>query len=227
MLDKAGFPDTVIVLSNNLDELVIWQILTQIQEEAPRYGVEADNLIDRLVYGVGTRLIVSDGDPALGGVYKLVAVCEDSTWIPALKISESGSKTPNPGHKRIWRIYDQRGKATADLLSLEDERPGESAEIILHHPTQTSKYRELRSDSVTEVESLLVEILRDGKLVAELPPIEGLRERRDADVVRLDPGVLRLMNPHIYHVSLSERLWNMKQELIAAALSPISSQAAD
>ncbi len=227
MLDQAGFPDTVIVLSNNLDELVIWQILTQIQEEAPRYGVEADNLIDRLVYGVGTRLIVSDGDPALGGVYKLVAVCEDSTWIPALKISESGSKTPNPGHKRIWRIYDQRGKATADLLSLEDERPGESAEIILHHPTQTSKYRELRSDSVTEVESLLVEILRDGKLVAELPPIEGLRERRDADVVRLDPGVLRLMNPHIYHVSLSERLWNMKQELIAAALSPISSQAAD
>jgi len=208
-----------------LDELVIWQILTQIQEEAPRYGVEADHLINRLVYGVGTRLIVSDGDPALGGVYKLVAVCEDNLWVPALKISESHNKTPNPGHKHVWRIYDQRGKATADLLTLEDERPGEQGEIILRHPSQISKYREMRSESVTEVEPLLVEILREGKLVAELPPIEGLRQRRDADVDRLDPGVRRLMNPHIYHVSLSERLWKMKQELITSALSPIRSRA--
>jgi nicotinate phosphoribosyltransferase len=222
MLDQAGFPDTVIVLSNNLDELVIWQILTQIQEEAPRYGVEADKLIKRLVYGVGTRLIVSDGEPALGGVYKLVAVCDEGNWIPALKISESQSKTPNPGHKLVWRIYDQRGNATADLLSLEDEHPGEGDEIILHHPTQASKFRELQTDSVAEVESLLVEILREGKLVTDLPPIEGLRQRRDEDVERLDPGVRRLMNPHIYHVSLSEKLWNMKQELIASALSPVS-----
>ena len=221
MLDEAGFSDTVIVLSNNLDELVIWQILTQIQEEAPRYGVEADQLIDRLTYGVGTRLIVSDGDPALGGVYKLVAVCDEGSWVPALKISESHNKTPNPGHKLVWRIYDERGKATADLLTMEDERPGDQEEIILHHPSQSSKFREMPRESVTEVESLLVEILKNGELTAELPPIESLRQRRDADVERLDPGVRRLMNPHIYHVSLSERLWEKKQELIASALSPI------
>ena len=221
MLDEAGFSDTVIVLSNNLDELVIWQILTQIQEEAPRYGVEADQLIDRLTYGVGTRLIVSDGDPALGGVYKLVAVCNEGSWVPALKISESHNKTPNPGHKLVWRIYDERGKATADLLTMEDERPGAQEQIILHHPSQSSKFREMPRESVTEVESLLVEILKNGELTAELPPIESLRQRRDADVERLDPGVRRLMNPHIYHVSLSERLWEKKQELIASALSPI------
>jgi len=226
MLDQAGFPDTVIVLSNNLDELVIWQILTQIQEEAPRYGVEADQLIDRLVYGVGTRLIVSDGDPALGGVYKLVAVCDDDRWIPALKISESRSKTPNPGHKLVWRIYDQRGKATADLLSLEDERPSKHKDIILHHPSRSSKYRTLRAGSVAEVEPLLVDIFKQGKMVADFPPIDELRQRRDADVERLDPGVRRLMNPHIYHVSLTENLWRKKQELVASALSPIRSQAA-
>ncbi len=223
MLDEAGFSDTVIVLSNNLDELVIWQILTQIQEEAPRYGVEADQLINRLTYGVGTRLIVSDGDPALGGVYKLVAVCDEGSWVPALKISESHNKTPNPGHKLVWRIYDERGKATADLLTMEDEEPGDQEQITLYHPSQPSKYRDLPRKSVTEVEALLIDILRDGKLVAELPPIEDLRARRDADVQRLDPGVRRLMNPHIYHVSLSERLWKKKQELIASALSPIRS----
>jgi nicotinate phosphoribosyltransferase len=221
MLDKAGFPDTIIVLSNNLDELVIWQILTQIQEEAPRYGVEADQLINRLTYGVGTRLIVSDGEPALGGVYKLVAVCDEGSWVPALKISESHTKTPNPGHKLAWRIYDQRGKATADLLTMEDEQPSEQEKLVLYHPYQPSKYRELQQESITEVEPLLVEVLQEGKLVAELFPIEGLRARRDADVDRLDPGVRRLMNPHIYHVSLSERLWNKKQELIASALGPI------
>jgi nicotinate phosphoribosyltransferase len=72
----------------------------------------------------------------------------------------------------------------------------------------------------------LVDILRDGKQVAELPPIEGLRERRDADIERLDPGVRRLMNPHIYHVSLSEKLWKMKQDLVASALSPIRNRSA-
>jgi nicotinate phosphoribosyltransferase len=218
MLNEAGFPDTSIVLSNNLDELVIWQILTQIQQEAQRYGVEPDHLIHRLVYGVGTRLIVSEGDPALGGVYKLVAVFDDGDWIPALKVSESPSKTPNPGHKCAWRIYDSRGKATADLLSLEDEDPREMDEIVLQHPTEPMKFRRLERDNITEVESLLVQILEEGKRVYAPETIEAMRERRLADVARLDPGVRRLMNPHIYHVSLTESLWKLKQELIASAL---------
>ncbi len=153
LLDKAGFEQTSIVLSNNLDELTIWQILTQIQQEAPRYGMDADKLIERLVYGVGTRLIVSWGEPALGGVYKLVAVCDQGNWIPAIKVSESSEKTPNPGHKLVWRIYDSRGKATADLLSLDDEDPREMDSINLRHPYEVAKQRLLPKDQVSEVES--------------------------------------------------------------------------
>ncbi len=219
MLDQAGFPDTVIVLSNNLDELVIWQIITQIQEEAPRYGIDPEKLIKRLVYGVGTRLIVSEGDPALGGVYKLVAVCEQDKWIPAIKISESPVKTPNPGHKSVWRIYDQRGKAVADLLSLADERLDEMGSIKLRHPSEPTKFRTMTQEEITKVEPLLVEVLKDGKLLVESPSIEELRKTRKTDVDKLDPGVRRLMNPHIYHVSLTERLWELKQSLIASALT--------
>ena len=66
MLDQAGFPEVSIVLSNQLDELAIWQIITQVQEEAERYGVEPDSVIDRLTYGVGTGLITSKDDAAPG-----------------------------------------------------------------------------------------------------------------------------------------------------------------
>jgi nicotinate phosphoribosyltransferase len=218
MLNDAGFPETSIVLSSNLDELNIWQIITQIQQEAGRYGVDADHLIGRLVYGVGTRLITSWGEPALGGVYKLVAVHDDHDWVPAIKISESAAKTPNPGHKHVWRIYDKRGKATADLLSLDDEDPREMAEVKLHHPTEHTVHRTLHQDEIEEIEPLLVDVLDQGELVYDLPSIKDMRDRRRSDIARLDPGVKRLINPHVYHVSLTKRLWDLKQELIASAL---------
>jgi nicotinate phosphoribosyltransferase len=218
MLNDAGFPDTTIVLSNELDEMVILQIITQITHEAPRYGVEPDQLIERLAYGVGTRLITSWGEPALGGVYKLVAVRDDGRWVPAIKVSESAVKTPNPGHKLAWRLYDQRGKATADLLSLDDEMPAEMEPIVLHHPSDHTKVRTLRREAVSRVEPLLVDVLDEGKLVYGLPPIEEMRRQRLDDVRCLDPGVRRLMNPHIYHVSLTQRLWDLKQDLIRSAM---------
>jgi nicotinate phosphoribosyltransferase len=219
MLDEAGFPDVSIVLSNNLDELVIWQILTQIGQEAPRYGVDADRLIQRLVYGIGTRLVTSWGDPALGGVYKLVAVYHDGRWLPAIKISESLDKTPNPGNKRLWRIYDLRGKATADLIGLEEEDPLAAGEVVLRHPVDHSKQRVLSQNEISEIEPLLEDILVDGKRVGGPPDLQSMRNRRSTDVERLDAGVRRLMNPHIYHVSLTQPLWDLKQNLIRKAVS--------
>ncbi|MCS7282475.1 MAG: nicotinate phosphoribosyltransferase [Anaerolineae bacterium] len=217
MLDEAGFPNTVIVLSNQLDELTIWEIITQIQREAPRYGVDPDRLINRLVYGVGTRLITSEGAPALDGVYKLVAVRDGGQWIPAIKISETPEKTLNPGYKKVWRLYDRRGKATADLLSLEDEDPRQMDPVVLRHPTDHTAFRVLPRSEITEIEPLLVDILRDGHLVYEFPTIEEIRQQRQDDLERLDAGVKRLINPQTYHVSLTERLWNLKQELIRKA----------
>ncbi len=221
MLDKAGFPKTSIVLSNNLDEMVIWQIITQIIEESPRYGVDADALIARLVYGVGTRLITSWGEPALGGVYKLVAVCDHDKWLPAIKISESPEKTPTPGHKKVWRIYDQRGRATADLLSLEDEDPAVMERIILRHPSDQTKLRVLDRNKVSSIEPLLVDMFLEGKRLDGRPNLEEIRRRRQADVDRLDPGVRRIINPHIYHVSLTQRLYELKRSLISSTLENV------
>lgn len=218
MLDAAGFEDASIVLSNQLDEMTIWQIVTQIQEEAPRYNLDVDRILKRLIYGVGTRLIISEGNAALDGVYKLVAVCDNGQWQPAIKISDTPEKIPNPGHKQVWRVYDDQGRATADLLSLEDEDPRTQDEIVLRHPSMHQKYRTLRREEISQIEPLLVDILEEGRLVYDLPDLEMMRARRRSDIERLHTGVRRLMHPHIYHVSLTQRLWDYKQSLIAATL---------
>jgi nicotinate phosphoribosyltransferase len=221
MLNQAGFEDTSIVLSNELDELSIWQILTQIEQEAARNGMDADHIIRRLTYGVGTRLVTSAGDSALSGVYKLVAVRRDSKWVPAMKLSDSPSKTPNPGDKRVWRLYDSRGKATADLLSTKDESPADMPKIVLRHMTEAGMRRSLDRQSILDIEPLLQDILTEGRLVFDFPSIEEIRAVRQADMERLDPGVKRLMNPHIYHVSLTEKMWQLKQKLIASMRSAV------
>jgi nicotinate phosphoribosyltransferase len=215
MLDEAGFPETSIVLSNQLDELVIWQIISQIEQEAPRYGLEADAIINRLVYGVGTRLITSRGQAALDGVYKLVAICEDQNWKPAIKISESLEKIINPGHKDVWRIYDRRGMADTDLLSLAEENPRSQDPLIMHHPSEHATLRSVPQEDIAEIERLHVDVLKNGQLVYDAPTLDEMRTNRVNDLERLDPGVRRIMNPHIYHVSLSEKLWDLKQELIS------------
>src|SRR5262249_49364424 len=95
--------------------------------------------------------------------------------------------------------------------------PRTMEQITLRHPLERSKQRALHQDDLTEIESLLVDVLDEGRLVAEPPPLEALRARRAADLERLDPGVKRLINPHIYHVSLTQRLWELKAALIVSA----------
>lgn len=217
MLDDAGFPEVAIVLSSELDELALWQILSQIDGEAPRYGVDPEALVARLVYGVGTRLITSEGHPALDGVYKLVAVeGDDGRWTPAIKLSETPAKMPIPGEKHVWRIYDERGLATADLVTEVDEVPTPDRAIRLHHPHAEGVGRTLEPDRITDVELLHVPVF-EGAALVEPDDLEAARERRRRDLDRLDPGVRRLVNPHRYHVSLSDRVKALQSRLVEAA----------
>ncbi len=216
LLDRAGFGDTTIVLSSDLDELTIWQIRNQILEESGDYGVDPGQLLKRLMYGVGTKLVSSEGCPSPNGVFKLVAIeGEDGAWAPAIKLSDSPAKIIDPGRKRLWRLYDQRGTATADLISLDGFDP-EARPIHLAHPSFPDVGRTLTAQQISEVESLRVRVLREGTLVDDdMGDIEAARIRRAKDIARLDPGVRRLVNPHTYHVSLSSGLSELKQQLIA------------
>lgn len=216
MLDDAGFPEASIVLSSDLDELVMWQIRAQIRQEAPAFGLDPDAVDGRLTYGVGTRLITSHGDPALSGVYKLVALEEAGSWIPAIKVSEDRGKVPAPGSKRLVRLYDERGLATADVLALVDE-PTTPDVWELRHPFRDAR-RDLPADAVSEVEDLHVDVFVDGARLVGDEPIDELAGRRRADLECLDPGVRRIVNPHRYHVSYTRRLHELRDRLVDEAL---------
>ncbi|HER63689.1 MAG TPA: nicotinate phosphoribosyltransferase, partial [Desulfobacteraceae bacterium] len=196
MLNNAGFGEARIVLSNELDELVIWQIISQIREESQKAGVEPESLINRLVYGIGTRLITSSGSSALDGVYKLTAMHRNNSWVPAIKISETPAKILNPGNKQVWRLYDKRDKATADLLCHIDEKPEKEDFLELYHPTDHAKHRILAASAISRLEPMLIEIVRNGRQVYQPPSLDAIRRQRLSDEEKLDTGVRRLINPH-------------------------------
>lgn len=217
MLDDAGFDRVAIVISSDLDELAMWQIRAQIVEEAPAYGLDPEHVIGRLMYGVGTRLISSHGYPALGGVYKLVGIDANGSWKPAMKISETPEKMPIPGPKELWRVYDLRGLATADVVAQPSEtmRPGVGVEV--YHPHRASVGRTIDGTDISQVEKMLEMAYSGGKRHDGAPDLSELRARRAADLDRLDVGVRRLINPHRYHVSVTRNVKDLQSDLIVRA----------
>ena len=150
MLDEAGFPDAKIFASNNLDEETILNLKTQ--------GAKIDS------WGVGTKLITAYDQPALGAVYKLVAIeDENGNMIDTMKITSNPEKVTTPGLKRVYRIINKEtGKSEGDYVALEWENPEEEKPLKMFHPVYTfiSKY-------VTDFEAkeLHQDIFIDGELV--------------------------------------------------------------
>ena len=52
----------------------------------------------------------------------------------------------------MWRVYDERGRATADLMATEDEEVAAGRRPELHHPTRHELRRVLDPGRVSEVE---------------------------------------------------------------------------
>ncbi len=196
ILDKEGFPDVKIILSSDLDEYLIESIIQQIDDK---------KIIDKLIWGVGTKLITGSTNftSALGGVYKLVEI----DGHPVIKISENRLKITNPGRKKLWRIHDN-GKWVADVISLYSEDAPEPGDVI-YHPTDPSKFYKLCNCIREPLHVNLMELYKDNS--------NNWKEARDyvrKQLNELDPSHLRFLNPHEYKVSLSEKLSDMKQKFI-------------
>ena len=200
MLDDAGLPGIKIVASNSLDEYIIRDLLTQ--------GACIDS------FGVGERLITSKSEPVFGGVYKLAAIEEDGTVVPKIKISENAAKVTLPHFKKVYRLFENAtGKAMADYICVHDEQPDFTQPLELFDPEATWKRKTITDFTARP---LLVPIFQNGALVYELPSIQEARAYCSREVDSLWDEVKRFEFPHNYYVDLSQKLWDVRAELLAA-----------
>ena len=202
MLDEAGLTGCKIVASNALDEYIIRDLLGQ--------GACIDS------FGVGERLITSKSEPVFGGVYKLAAVEDDAGHIiPRIKISENPAKVTTPHFKKVYRIFEEdSGKAIADLITVHDETPDPHQPLELFDPDAVWKRKTIEH---FQMEELLVPVFQKGELVYDLPDIETLRQRCARELDRQWDEVKRFENPHNYYVDLSQKLWDIKAQLLKDA----------
>ena len=199
MLDEAGWPGCQISVSNALDEYLIQDLLLQ--------GACID------MFGVGERLITARSEPVFGGVYKLAAVeDENGNIIPKIKVSENVNKITIPHFKKTYRLFDRAtGKAEADYICLHDEALDDTKPLELFDPRVTWKRKTLTNFTARELQ---VPVFRGGRLVYQQPPLQEIQTYCARQVDSLWDEVKRFDYPHKYYVDLSQKLWDIKQELL-------------
>ena len=199
MLDEAGWESCKISASNSLDEYIIQDILRQ--------GAKVD------LFGVGERMITSKSDPVFGGVYKLAAIeKEDGTIVPKIKISENVGKITNPHFKKVYRIFDKAtGKAEADYITVWDEVIEEGQPLELFDPDVTWKRRTYTDYTIKPLQE---KIFDHGELVYQQPTLSEIQKYCREQIDTLWDEVKRFENPHNYYVDLSQKLWDIKQDLL-------------
>ena len=196
-LDEAGFPEAKIVVSNELDETIIEHLVTS--------GAPID------VWGVGTSLVTGGSESAFTGVYKLSAIRYGAAEKSVMKFSDNPEKSTEPGRKILYRLYNESGNARIDLISLEDEVPEAGKEIVVHHPS--GDYRKL-SIVPAKVEPLLGLVMEKGRRVGVQPTLKDSQSYCARRIGDFDSTYLRQLNPHVYKVSISDRLRDLKLGLI-------------
>ena len=202
MLSAAGFDDATISASSDLDEYLIESLKAQ------------DAKINS--WGVGTRLITSNDNPAFGGVYKLAAVKNPETgeFVPKIKLSENTAKVTNPGNKTVYRIYSKStGKIKADLICLADEKLNPDETMVVFDPVDTWKKTKILGGTY-EVRELLVPVIKEGKRVYTSPSVMELRAICQKEQSTLWDESRRFSNPQKVYVDLSPKLFEVKRELI-------------
>ncbi|PTJ99681.1 nicotinate phosphoribosyltransferase [Mammaliicoccus sciuri] len=199
MLDEAGFTDAKIFASNDLDE----QTITSLKAQGAKVTA----------WGVGTKLITAYDQPALGAVYKLVAIEEENGELSdRIKISNNAEKVTTPGKKNVYRIINTKtNKSEGDYITLEDEEPNKEERLKMFHPVHTYKMKYIKHFKAVDLHH---DIFKDGKRVYTLPEIKEIREFAFNNLDILWEEHKRYLNPEEYPVDLSKACWDNKNKKI-------------
>ena len=202
-LDEAGLEDATICVSNDLTEEIIRSLVSD--------GAPIDS------WGIGTHLVTGGNQASLNGVYKLSAKEVDGKMVPCLKVSNSYEKTTNPGIKQVYRFFDKEGNALADLIALADETIEKGRNITFYHPFSTADFFVMKKDRYASFTPMLKKMMEDGRRITEHKDLKDTQKESAEKLAAFDKSYKRIINPHIYKVSLSARLRDLKTELIVQA----------
>lgn len=197
ILDEAGLPECTITVSNSLDERLIKDLIIQ--------GAPID------IFGVGERLITAKSDPVFGSVYKLVAVEEDGVIVPKIKVSENIEKITTPHFKTVYRIVGSDGLFKADLIALHDEAFDESKPLTIFDQLNTWKEKTYEDYHLLKMRK---PIYLNGKRVYEKPNLLSVRAYAKTQLDSLWSEVRRFDYPHKFYVDLSQKLWDIKNQML-------------
>ena len=201
MLDEAGYADAKIVVSNSLDEYTITSILDQ--------GGRIDS------FGVGERMITAKSDPVFGAVYKLCAVAgPDGRFEPRIKISETVEKITNPGLKQVYRVYNQEGKAFADLIAGQEgiDEDAVRTGLVVIDPVRPWKKRLFRDCTAKKLQQ---KVMEGGVRTGEGPSVRQIAKyvRRQLEQEIWDEEQ-RFENPHMHYIDMTAEYYNMKMAML-------------
>ncbi len=172
LLDKNRLKYVNIFASGDLDEYRIQELLRR------------DAKIDS--FGVGTRMGTSADRPYVDVIYKLCEkMNEKGEFSPIMKLSRG--KITLPGRKQVFRLTDDKGNFTEDIIALEDEKVSGAP--------------------------LLVKMMKKGKVVHDLPSLEEIRKRAMENVSRLPEKYKKLRDAPFYPVRVSPKLKKLTKEL--------------
>ena len=158
-------------------------------------------------------MITASSQPVFGGVYKLAAIEDEAgNILPKIKVSENVDKITDPHFKKVYRIYDRAtGKAEADYITVWDETVDETQPLELFDPRSTWKRKTYTDYTVRPLQTPL---FRHGELVYRRPSLQEIQRYCMEQVDTLWDEVKRFENPHTYYVDLSQKLWDIKQDLL-------------
>ncbi|MDP3727796.1 MAG: nicotinate phosphoribosyltransferase [bacterium] len=186
--ERSGLATCAIAVSNDINEEVLRSL--------NRQGHEIN------IFGIGTHLVTCQGQPAFGGVYKLVALAGRST----MKLSNEPEKITIPGAKDAYRLIGRDGKAILDLMTLAGAPAPKAGERVLcRHPFAEAK----RTYVVpSEVVPLLEPVVWDGERVMPFPSRSEIRAHVASEIAELREDHLRDHEPTPYKVALSPELYD-------------------
>ncbi len=187
-----SFGTLSILASNDIDESILFSLGQQ--------GHEID------IFGIGTHLVTCRAQPALGCVYKLVAV----NGQPRIKLSDEPDKMTIPGRKEVYRLVGDNQHPLIDLMiEAGTPAPGIGEKILCRHPFSEPR----RAYVVPKNIIPLHKCVWDGRQTFAFPSLDTIRQYVIDQISVMRPDHMRTVNPTPYKVSVSEELYRSMHEI--------------